>query len=105
MFRNFYIQELLGNYRNCRKISDTDCAGYFFQCAGQKSRRCGVSSRIFDLCNRRNRQVKMCQLFSYSSIVHGKLLTAVFENEEERPAGNDWGEFKAGREIFTYYKF
>ena len=47
----------------------------------------------------------MCQLFSYSSIVHGKLLTAAFENEEERPAGNDWGEFKAGREIFTYYKF
>lgn len=64
-----------------------------------------ASPRLFDLCNRRNRQVEMCQLFSYSFIVHGKLLTAVFENEEERPAGNDWGEFKAGREIFTYYKF
>ncbi len=23
--------------RSCRKISDTDCAGYFFGCAGQKT--------------------------------------------------------------------
>ena len=25
------------NIRSCRKISGTDCAGYFFGCAGQKT--------------------------------------------------------------------
>jgi len=37
-------------FRNCRKISDADCVGYFFE------------------HNRRNSQVKMRQLFFYSSL-------------------------------------
>ncbi len=32
-----YCNDQMIGFRNCRKISDTDCAGYFFESAVQKT--------------------------------------------------------------------